>query len=130
MEHVVCQAQMRTVYNSGLFFPFSDVEPYSMQSPLRVRAQVVGPSTVDVTWYDPELHADQRVTDARYYTVRYYSFSVGQYNYINSTSLTARMTGLRPDTEYQFSVRSNNGPFLSRWSDDVTATTSTNGRIT
>ena len=101
-----------------------------MQTPLRVRAQVVGPSTVDVTWYDPDLQADQRVTDARYYTVRYYSFSVGQYNYINSTTLAARMTGLRPDTEYQFSVRSNNGPFLSRWSDDVTATTSTNGRIT
>jgi len=109
--------------------PASDAEPYSMATPARVSPRSSDSSSVDLSWYDPDLNAEQRINDRRFYTIRYFSFTEGGYVYLNHTELSLRVDGLRPGTEYQFSVRSNNPPFLSQWSDDVTATTSQIGEL-
>ncbi|KAH3892697.1 hypothetical protein DPMN_016822 [Dreissena polymorpha] len=94
-----------------------------MQAPVRIEVTVKGPNSVKVRWYDPTLAADQLIRDRRYYTVRYHSFSIGQYVYVNVTDMPARIENLRAATDYKFTVRVNDPPYLSEWSEEEQATT-------
>lgn len=102
---------------------YIDEEPYKMRAPVRIEVSVKGPNSVEVRWYDPTLAADQLIRDRRYYTVRYHSFSIGQYVYVNVTDMPARIDNLRAATDYTFTMRVNDPPFLSEWSEEEQATT-------
>lgn len=98
-------------------------EPYQMNAPERVTATTMSSDTIHLSWYDPSLGRDQLIRDSRYYTVRYYSYDLGQYEYMNLTDLRGQVTGLRADTDYEFNVRVNDPPYLSEWSDNARSST-------
>lgn len=100
-----------------------------MNAPVRVQAYTLATDTILVHWNDPSLGNDQLIRDNRYYTVRYWSYDLGQYNYVNVTDLSAHLNGLRADTEYNFNVRVNDPPYLSEWSEAVKNTTNGNGKL-
>ncbi|XP_052766205.1 uncharacterized protein LOC128207366 isoform X2 [Mya arenaria] len=104
-----------------------DEEPYQMRAPVLVSVRPEGSKSVYLTWTDSNLGSEQPTQDRRYYTVRFYSYELGQYNYQNVTDMRTRIEGLRPGTTYQFSVRVNNPPYLSEWSEDVEAITGVDG---
>ncbi|XP_053376969.1 papilin-like [Mercenaria mercenaria] len=88
-------------------------------APERIYANTISNDAIHLTWYDPSLGRDQKIRDSRYYTIRYYSYGLGQYEYLNTTDLRGHVNGLRPDTEYEFNVRVNDPPYLSEWSDNA-----------
>lgn len=90
-----------------------------MNAPERVSANTLSSSTIYLHWYDPSLGRDQLIRDSRFYTIRFYSYGLGQYEYLNTTELRAQVTRLRPDTEYEFNVRVNDPPYLSEWSENT-----------
>ena len=57
--------------------------------------------------------------DGLFYTVRYYSYDQGQYQYMNVSDHQVTLDKLQPDTDYYFEVRSMNPPYLSDWSDQA-----------
>ena len=78
--------------------------------PLGLHAIVLSSSTVVLTWMDSTLPRNQLVTDARFYIVRYTSvISIEaerpKHNYRNATDLNAMIDDLRPNTEYEFTVK-------------------------
>lgn len=76
-------------------------------------------SSIHLTWYDPSLARDQVNVDGKFYTVRYYNFNQGQYQYMNISDHQVTIDGLQPDTDYYFEVRSMNPPYLSEWSEQA-----------
>ena len=99
-----------------------------MNAPEQINANTLSSESIMLRWSDPSLGRDQLIRDNRYYTVRYYSYGLGQYEYKNATDLSARIDGLRPDTEYEFNVRVNDPPYLSQWSENARNRTGTNGK--
>lgn len=98
-----------------------------MNAPVRVQAFTMASDSIHLHWTDPSLGSDQLIRDNRYYTLRYWSYTLGRYNYLNVTDLRAHIDELRPDTEYNFQVRVNDPPYLSEWSDTVQNKTNTDG---
>ena len=88
-----------------------------MDRPVRVSARTMSDDSIYLAWYDPSLGRDQNIQDDRMYTVRYYSYDLGRYEYLNMTDLRGTINGLQPDTEYNFEVRAINSPYLSEWSE-------------
>ena len=88
-----------------------------MDKPINLRAQAMSDSSIHLTWYDPSLERDQLIRDSRFYTVRYYSYELGGYEYLNMTEHRGIINDLQADTEYNFEVRAMNPPYLSEWSE-------------
>lgn len=89
--------------------------------PLGLHAIVLSSSTVVLTWVDSTLPRNQLITDSRYYIVRYTSTASlkadrPKHNYRNATDLNAMLDDLRPDTEYEFTVKVVKGRRQSPWS--------------
>ncbi|XP_054724817.1 neogenin-like isoform X2 [Uloborus diversus] len=96
-----------------------------MLPPVGLKAIVLSSSTVVLYWTDSTLSRNQLVTDSRYYTVRYstYTSSSPKYRYFNSTDLNCMIDDLRPNTQYEFSVKVVKGTRESTWSMSVINTT-------
>ena len=99
-----------------------------MDVPVRVEANTMNQDSISVKWADPSLGREQLIRDNRFYTIRYFTYDQGQYRYMNVTDLSGRVNALSPDTEYHFSIRANNPPYLSDWSTDVMSKTMPRGR--
>lgn len=80
-------------------------------------------SSVYLSWHDPALGEDQLIRDSRFYTLRYYSYDLGGYQYQNVTDLRATINKLQADTEYNFEVRVMDPPYLSQWSEAANSRT-------
>ena len=102
-----------------------DEEPLLPASPLLppvgLHAIVLSSATVVLTWVDSSLPRNQLITDHRYYIVRYTSSASikadrPKHNYRNSTDLNAMLDDLRPNTEYEFTVKVVKGSRQSPWS--------------
>jgi len=96
--------------------------------PLGLHAIVLSSSTVVLTWMDSTLPRNQLITDNRYYIVRYTSVvSIAadrpKHNYRNATDLNAMIDDLRPNNEYEFTVKVVKGRRQSPWSLVVLNTT-------
>ncbi|XP_046681889.1 neogenin isoform X3 [Homalodisca vitripennis] len=94
--------------------------------PVGLKAIVLSSSTVVVYWTDSTLSQSQLVTDNRYYTVRYASCHHSgnpRYKYYNSTDLNYMIDDLKPNTQYEFTVKVVKGRRESRWSMVVSNTT-------
>ncbi|XP_008207952.1 neogenin isoform X2 [Nasonia vitripennis] len=84
--------------------------------PVGLKTVVMSSSTVVLHWTDSK---NQHVTDNRYYIVRYTSYhrsSNQRYKYYNTTDLNCMIHDLKPNTEYEFTVKVVKGRRESPWS--------------
>lgn len=90
-----------------------------MIPPVGLKAIVLTSASIVVTWSDTTLGRNQRITDNRYYTVRYNAHGGKRVKFVNSTDLNVHIDDLRPNTEYEFSVKVIKGRRQSTWSLSV-----------
>ncbi|XP_043099963.1 neogenin 1a isoform X11 [Puntigrus tetrazona] len=106
--------------------PYTPVpDPLPMLPPVGVQASVVGHNSIKVTWADNSLPKNQKITDARYYTVRWKTNIPAntKFKVANTTTLSHTVTGLKPNTLYEFSVMVTRGRRTSTWSMTAHGTT-------
>ncbi|XP_029169996.1 neogenin isoform X5 [Nylanderia fulva] len=87
--------------------------------PVGLKAIVLSATTVVLYWTDMTLSKSQYVTDNRYYVVRYTSYhhsSSPRYKYYNATDLNCMIHDLKPNTQYEFTVKLVKGKRSSPWS--------------
>ncbi|XP_048041537.1 neogenin 1a isoform X3 [Megalobrama amblycephala] len=113
------------VYESAITRPQSVPDPLPMLPPVGVQASVLSHDTIKVTWADNSLPKNQKITDARYYTVRWKTNIPAntKFKVANTTTLTHTVTGLKPNTLYEFSVMVTKGRRTSTWSMTAHGTT-------
>ncbi|KAG7473320.1 hypothetical protein MATL_G00094480 [Megalops atlanticus] len=106
--------------------PYTPVpDPTPMLPPVGVQASVLSHDTIKVTWADNSLPKNQKITDARYYTVRWKTNIPAntKFKTANTTNLSHMVTGLKPNTLYEFSVMVTKGRRSSTWSMTAHGTT-------
>ncbi|NP_775325.2 neogenin 1a isoform 1 precursor [Danio rerio] len=106
--------------------PYTPVpDPIPMLPPVGVQASVLNQDTIKVTWADNSLPKNQKITDARYYTVRWKTNIPAntKFKVANTTTLFHTVTGLKPNTLYEFSVMVTKGRRTSTWSMTAHGTT-------
>uniref|UniRef100_A0A665W7Z1 Neogenin 1b n=1 Tax=Echeneis naucrates TaxID=173247 RepID=A0A665W7Z1_ECHNA len=113
------------VYESAITRPQSVPDPSPMMPPVGVQASVLSHDTIKVTWADNSLPKNQKITDNRYYTVRWKTNIPAntKLKMANTTSLNHMVTGLKPNTLYEFSVMVTKGRRTSTWSMTAQGTT-------
>ncbi|KAM7015474.1 neogenin 1a isoform 13-T13 [Tautogolabrus adspersus] len=113
------------VYESAITRPQSVPDPSPMMPPVGVQASVLSHDTIKVTWADNSLPKNQKITDNRFYTVRWKTNIPAntKVKMANTTSLNHMVTGLKPNTLYEFSVMVTKGRRLSTWSMTAQGTT-------
>ncbi|XP_061409807.1 neogenin isoform X3 [Lethenteron reissneri] len=99
--------------------------PTPMLPPVGVQAFVISHDTIRVTWADNTLAKNQRIPDARHYTIRWktYFSTTAKYKTANSTTFTYLVSSLKPSTLYEFSVMVTKGRRSSTWSMTAQGTT-------
>jgi len=90
-----------------------------MMPPVGVKAVVLSSTSVLLTWTDTSLGRNQHPTDNRYYVIRYNPKLVRKPRLVNTTELNLHIDDLRPDTEYEFSIKVVKGQRQSTWSLSV-----------
>ncbi|XP_077569018.1 neogenin 1a isoform X8 [Stigmatopora nigra] len=106
--------------------PYTPVpDPTPMMPPVGVQASVLSHDTIKVTWADNSLPKNQKITDNRYYTVRWKTNIPAntKMKMANTTSLNHVVIGLKPNTLYEFSVMVTKGRRTSTWSMTAQGTT-------
>ncbi|XP_025206226.1 neogenin isoform X3 [Melanaphis sacchari] len=88
--------------------------------PIGLKTNVISPNAIEVSWTDNSLlEFDSNVDDVHLYLVRYkssYSPNNSRYKYVNTTELSCIINDLKPNTQYEFTVKSIKGQFESAWS--------------
>uniref|UniRef100_A0A4W3IUF7 DCC netrin 1 receptor n=1 Tax=Callorhinchus milii TaxID=7868 RepID=A0A4W3IUF7_CALMI len=90
-----------------------------MLPPVGVQAMSVSHDSVRVSWADNSAPKNQRlVSEVRFYTVRWRtSYSANtKFKSADTTALSHTVTGLKPNTMYEFSVMVTKGRRSSTWS--------------
>lgn len=87
--------------------------------PVGLKAIVLSSSAIVLTWIDTTLGRNQRVTDRRRYVIRYTPRAPRKFRFINSTELNVHVDDLKPDVEYEFSVKIIKDHRQSTWSLSV-----------
>uniref|UniRef100_A0A4W3I9G7 Neogenin 1b n=1 Tax=Callorhinchus milii TaxID=7868 RepID=A0A4W3I9G7_CALMI len=109
-----------------LFDPYTPVpDPSPMLPPVGVQATVLSHDTIRVTWADSSLPKNQKIIDARFYTVRWktnYPANT-KFKTADTTTLSYIVSGLKPNALYEFSVRVTKGRRTSTWSMTAHGTT-------
>ncbi|XP_022241028.1 neogenin-like isoform X3 [Limulus polyphemus] len=117
----------RPVYETVRTLIESTPEPLTpMLPPVGLKAIVLSSSTVVLYWTDSTLPRNQLITDSRFYTVRYVPYPYSghlRYRLYNSTDLNCMIDNLKPNTQYEFSVKVVLSPQESTWSMSVFNTT-------
>uniref|UniRef100_A0A8B9RHD4 Neogenin 1b n=1 Tax=Astyanax mexicanus TaxID=7994 RepID=A0A8B9RHD4_ASTMX len=100
-------------------------DPSPMLPPVGVQASVMSSDTIKVSWADNSLPKNQKITDSRFYTVRWKTNIPAntKYKVTNTSSLTHTVTNLKPNTLYEFSVMVTKGRRSSTWSMTAHGTT-------
>lgn len=93
-------ANVRTRDESSLMETQTPLMP-----PVGLKAQVLSSSTVILYWTDATLSKNQYVGDSRHYVVKYAALNGPKYRVYNSTELNCMITDLRPNTQYEFTVK-------------------------
>ena len=101
-----------------------------MMPPVGLKALVLSSTAIVLTWSDASLGRLQRVTDTRYYTVRYNPKVQRKYKLVNATDFSLHAEDLKPDTEYEFCVKVTKGARQSTWSLSTFNRTKEAGRAT
>ncbi|VFV41630.1 neogenin isoform 1 [Lynx pardinus] len=106
--------------------PYTPVpDPTPMMPPVGVQASILSHDTIRITWADNSLPKHQKITDSRYYTVRWKTNIPAntKYKNANATTLSYLVTGLKANTLYEFSVMVTKGRRSSTWSMTAHGTT-------
>ncbi|NXG16741.1 NEO1 protein, partial [Grallaria varia] len=113
------------LYESAVTRPHSVPDPSPMMPPVGVQASILSHDTIRITWADNSLPKNQKITDSRYYTVRWKTNIPAntKYKTANATSLGYLVTGLKANTLYEFSVMVTKGRRSSTWSMTAHGTT-------
>ncbi|KAG9489611.1 hypothetical protein GDO78_005527 [Eleutherodactylus coqui] len=113
------------LYESAVTRQHTVPEPTPMLPPVGVQAAIISSDTVHLTWADNSLPKNQKITDARYYTARWKTNIPAntKYKMANSTTLGYLVSGLKPNTLYEFSVMVTKGRRSSTWSMTAHGTT-------
>ncbi|XP_072258225.1 neogenin isoform X8 [Pyxicephalus adspersus] len=113
------------LYESAVTRQHTVPEPSPMLPPVGVQATILSSDTVRLTWADNSLPKNQKITDARYYTARWKTNIPAntKYKMANSTTLSYLVSGLKPNTLYEFSVMVTKGRRSSTWSMTAHGTT-------
>ncbi|XP_060796902.1 neogenin 1a isoform X6 [Neoarius graeffei] len=113
------------VYESAVTRPQTVPDPTPMLPPVGVQASVLSHDTIKITWADNSLPKNQKITDARYYTVRWKTNIPAntKFKTANTTNLSHVVMGLKPNTLYEFSVMVTKGRKTSTWSMTAHGTT-------
>ncbi|XP_058622372.1 neogenin isoform X2 [Onychostoma macrolepis] len=113
------------IYNSATTRHQSAPDPTPMLPPVGVQATVLSHDTVKVSWADNSLAKNQKITDSRYYTIRWKTNIPAntKYKMANTTSLFHTVTALKPNTLYEFSVMVTKSRRSSTWSMTAHGTT-------
>uniref|UniRef100_A0AAY4A9A6 Netrin receptor DCC n=1 Tax=Denticeps clupeoides TaxID=299321 RepID=A0AAY4A9A6_9TELE len=96
-----------------------------MIPPVGVQAVALTSDSVRVSWADNSISKNQKSTEVRYYSVKWkssYSTS-GKFKSADTTALSHTVTGLKPNTVYEFAVMVTKGRKSSTWSMTAHATT-------
>uniref|UniRef100_A0A6Q2Y686 DCC netrin 1 receptor n=1 Tax=Esox lucius TaxID=8010 RepID=A0A6Q2Y686_ESOLU len=96
-----------------------------MIPPVGVQAVALSPDSVRVSWADNSMTKNQKTAEVRYYSVKWktsYSTS-GKFKSADTTALSHTVTGLKPNTMYEFAVMVTKGRKSSTWSMTAHATT-------
>uniref|UniRef100_A0A3Q2Z572 DCC netrin 1 receptor n=1 Tax=Hippocampus comes TaxID=109280 RepID=A0A3Q2Z572_HIPCM len=96
-----------------------------MIPPVGVQAVALSSDSVRVSWADNSMTKNQKSSEVRYYSVKWktsYSTS-GKYKSADTTALSHTVTGLKPNTMYEFAVMVTKGWKSSTWSMTAHATT-------
>ncbi|XP_064421842.1 neogenin 1a isoform X3 [Latimeria chalumnae] len=106
------------LYESAVTRPLSVPDPSPMMPPVGVQAAVVSHDTIRVSWADNSLAKNQKITDNRFYTVRWKTNipANSRHKTAISNTLSYLVTGLKPNTLYEFSVMVTKGRRSSIWS--------------
>ncbi|XP_041535412.1 neogenin isoform X3 [Microtus oregoni] len=106
------------LYESAVTRPHTVPDPTPMMPPVGVQASILSHDTIRITWADNSLPKHQKITDSRYYTVRWKTNIPAntKYKTANATTLSYLVTGLKPNTLYEFSVMVTKGRRSSTWS--------------
>ncbi|XP_063170429.1 neogenin isoform X2 [Candoia aspera] len=113
------------LYESAVTRAYTVPDPSPMMPPVGVQASILSHDTIRITWADNSLPKNQKVSDARYYTVRWKTNIPAntKYKTANTTTLSFLVTGLKPNTLYEFSVMVTKGRRSSTWSMTAHGTT-------
>nr|XP_023693958.1 neogenin-like isoform X4 [Paramormyrops kingsleyae] len=113
------------LYESAITRPQSAPDPSPMLPPVGVQASVLSHDTIKVSWADNSLPKNQKITDSRWYTVRWKTNIPAntKFKTANTTTLSHMVTGLKPNTLYEFSVMVTKGRRISTWSMTAHGTT-------
>uniref|UniRef100_A0A8D2KUW4 Neogenin n=1 Tax=Varanus komodoensis TaxID=61221 RepID=A0A8D2KUW4_VARKO len=113
------------LYESAVTRAYTVPDPSPMMPPVGVQASILSHDTIRITWADNSLPKNQKVSDARYYTVRWKTNIPAntKYKTANTTTLSFLVSGLKPNTLYEFSVMVTKGRRSSTWSMTAHGTT-------
>ncbi|KAK6730933.1 hypothetical protein RB195_007418 [Necator americanus] len=93
---------VKTLSHSSSLYLDGSLSSGPLVTPLGVRAEALSATSIRVTWTESDPNAFNVM-----YTVRYSTSADGnQVRYVNVSESWVTIEGLRPDTEYEFSVRS------------------------
>lgn len=107
------------------------MEPLTpIMPPVGLKTIVRSSTAMTLIWTDTTLGRSQRVTDNRFYTVRYNPKFLRKYKLVNCSELILNVDDLQPDQEYEFSVKVSKGMRQSTWSLSVFNKTREAGMIT
>ncbi|XP_055754341.1 netrin receptor DCC-like, partial [Salvelinus fontinalis] len=112
------------LYESAVTRSITDTST-PMIPPVGVQAVALTPDSVRVSWADNSMTKNQKTTEVRYYSVKWktsYSTS-GKFKSADTTALSHTVTGLKPNTMYEFAVMVTKGRKSSTWSMTAHATT-------
>uniref|UniRef100_A0A8C9SYX9 Contactin-3 n=1 Tax=Scleropages formosus TaxID=113540 RepID=A0A8C9SYX9_SCLFO len=96
-----------------------------MIPPVGVQAVALSPESVRVSWADNSISKNQKSTEVRFYTVKWKAShsTNSKFKSADTTSLSHSVTGLKPNTMYEFAVMVTKGRKSSTWSMTAHATT-------
>ncbi|KAK2816160.1 hypothetical protein Q7C36_022431 [Tachysurus vachellii] len=96
-----------------------------MIPPVGVQAVALSSDSVRVSWADNSMSKNQKTSETRYYSVKWRGShsSSSKYKSADTTGLSHTVTGLKPNTMYEFAVMVTKGRKSSTWSMTAHATT-------
>uniref|UniRef100_A0A8C1PG13 DCC netrin 1 receptor n=1 Tax=Cyprinus carpio TaxID=7962 RepID=A0A8C1PG13_CYPCA len=112
------------LYESAVTRSMSDTST-PMIPPVGVQAVALTSDSVRVSWADNSIPKNQKSSEVRYYSVKWKTShsTSGKYKSADTTALSHTVTGLKPNTMYEFSVMVTKGRKSSTWSMTAHATT-------
>ncbi|XP_053473599.1 netrin receptor DCC [Ictalurus furcatus] len=112
------------LYESAVTRSMSDTST-PMIPPVGVQAVALSSDSVRVSWADNSMSKNQKSSETRYYSVKWRGShsSSSKYKSADTTGLSHTVTGLKPNTMYEFAVMVTKGRKSSTWSMTAHATT-------